>query len=168
MGPSLRFARASALAAGSAPGPARTGVARALIHAHLLLHAACAPEQEEADPAPELHETRVSLAASFVGGRAAGLRRLLHSDLIVQPPAPDSALGGAAAAEYLVALARGTAVSRSLLAPRSLSREGGFLLERGGWHLAVGDRAFASRYTIRWRESPAGWKVVLWRWTRFQ
>jgi hypothetical protein len=130
--------------------------------------AACTREREQDDPAPELHQARVSLAASFVGGRAAGLRRLLHSDLIVQPPEPDSALRGFAAADYLVELARGTAVSRSVLAPRSLSREGGFLLERGGWHLEAGDRTFASRYTIRWRESPAGWKVVLWRWTRFQ
>lgn len=75
---------------------------------------------------------------------------------------------GPAAADYLVALARGTAVTRSVLAPRSLSREGVFLLERGGWHLEAGDRTFASRYTIRWRDSPAGWKVVLWRWTRFR
>lgn len=117
---------------------------------------------------PELQRERVALGASFLGGHAAGLHELLHPDLIVQPPAPDTALRGEAAAEYLERLARQSRVTRSELVPVSLSREGGFLLERGGWHLASDERTFASRYLIRWRDSPAGWKVVLWRWTLFR
>jgi ketosteroid isomerase-like protein len=92
----------------------------------------------------------------------------LHQDLIVQPPEPDTALGGEAAAEYLEGLARESKVAASELLPVSLSREGGFLLERGGWHLRSGDHTLASRYTLRWRQTPAGWKVVLWRWTLFR
>lgn len=134
----------------------------------LALAAGCAGDGARPPAGPELHLARVTLGASFVGGRATGLRELLHADLIVQPPEPDSALRGAAAADYLVDLARATAVTRSALVPGSVSREGGFLLERGGWHLASGDHTFASRYTIRWRESPGGWTVVLWRWTRFR
>ena len=128
----------------------------------------CTTERNSPATAPELHDARVSLGASFVGGHAAGLSEMLHPDLIVQPPQPDSALRGAMAADYLVDLARATVVSRSALVPRSVSREGGFLLERGGWHLQSGDRTLTSRYTIRWHESAAGWKVVLWRWTRFR
>ena len=123
-----------------------------------------APPVEE----PELQQARIALGASFVGSHAGGLRRLMHPDLIVQPPEPDSALRGQAAAGYLERLARESQVTRSQLLPVSVGREGGFLLERGVWHLSSGDRTFTSRYTIRWRASPAGWKVVLWRWTLFR
>jgi hypothetical protein len=133
----------------------------------LVLAAGCGAAPEHAAE-PELHRERLALGASFVGGRATGLGELLHEDLIVQPPAPDTPLRGVAAAEYLKRLARESQLTRSELLPASLTREGGFLLERGGWHLESGDRTFASRYLIRWRESPAGWKVVLWRWTLFR
>jgi hypothetical protein len=65
-----------------------------------------------------------ALGASFVGGQARGLRALLHGDLIVQPPEPDSARRGAAAADYLDRLARESALTRSQLLPTSISREG--------------------------------------------
>jgi hypothetical protein len=143
------------------------GARRLIACALLALASGCGAGRERpADPA--LHRERVALGASFVGGRATGLRELLHADLIVQPPAPDTPLRGGAAALYLERLARESRVTRSELLPVSLSREGVFLLERGGWHLESGDRALASRYLIRWRESPAGWKVVLWRWTLFR
>lgn len=116
----------------------------------------------------DLEPARVALGASFVGGRAAGLRKLLHADLIVQPPEPDSALRGSVATDYLVRLARVSDLTRSELTPTALSREGGFVLERGTWFLEAGERTFRSRYTMRWRESPAGWTVVLWRWTLFR
>jgi hypothetical protein len=118
--------------------------------------------------AHDLGPTRVALGASFVGGRTKGLRNLLHSDVIIQPPEPDSALRGPVAADYLEQLARASDLTRSELVPTAMSREGGFLLERGTWFLGVGERTFRSRYTLRWREAPAGWKVVLWRWTLFR
>jgi hypothetical protein len=130
---------------------------------------ACGGDGARERPAdPELHRERVALGASFIGGRGAGLRALLHQDLIVQPPAPDTALRGVAAAEYLERLAQDSRLTGSELLPVTVSREGGFLLERGGWHLASGGRTFAGRYLIRWRETAAGWKVVLWRWTPFR
>ena len=117
---------------------------------------------------PALAPARVALAASFIGRRAGALRRLLHAEVIVQPPKPDSALRGAAAADYLEGLARQSDLTRSELAPTAMSREGDFLLEHGTWFLEAGQRTFRSRYTLRWRESPAGWKVTLWRWTLFR
>jgi len=96
------------------------------------------------------------------------LRRRTAAPSQQQPPAPDTALRGRAAAAYLERLARKSRLTGSELSPVSITREGGFLLERGGWHLESGSRTFASRYMIRWRESPAGWKVVLWRWTLFR
>jgi hypothetical protein len=148
----------------SSPGP-RT---RRLIAGGLLALATACGAGHERPAEPELHRERVALGASFVGGRAAGLRELLHADLIVQPPAPDTALRGRAAAEYLERLATESRVDRSELLPVSVNREGGFLLERGGWHVEASGRTLASRYQIRWRESSAGWKVVLWRWTLFR
>jgi hypothetical protein len=121
----------------------------------------------DAVEATGLDHTRVALGASFVGGQAGGLRGLLHPDLIVQPPEPDTALRERAAADYLERLARETQVRHSELVPDGISREGQFLLERGTWALESG-RWYRTRYTIRWRETPAGWKVVLWRWTRFR
>jgi hypothetical protein len=153
----------------SKPVATRGSLARRLIATALLgLGGACGGRDEGPGKATGLHEARVSLGASFVGGQASGLRRLLHRDLIVQPPEPDTALRGDSAAEYLERLARESQVTRSELLPASVSREGGFLLERGWWYLGLGDRTLASRYIIRWRESPAGWSVVLWRWTLFR
>jgi hypothetical protein len=157
------------VAAGSDPLPRARVSIRRLTAAALLALAGCADRQESAaDAEADLGQSRVALGGGFVGGRAAGLRELLHRDLIVQPPAPDSALQGAAAADYLERLARGSDVERSELLPRSISREGGFLLERGSWIVETGARRLASRYMLRWRDSPTGWSVVLWRWTPFR
>jgi hypothetical protein len=87
---------------------------------------------------------------------------------VVQPPAPDTALAGEPAASYLERLARESSVSRSELLPASVSPEGGFLLERGAWQLESAGRTFTSRYMIRWREIPSGWRLVLLRWTVFR
>ena len=88
--------------------------------------------------------------------------------MVVQPPSPDSAVQGAAAIEYLVGLAAHTQVRGSRLEPQAISPEGVFLLEQGTWVLLAGEQAVGSRYHLRWRHTPSGWKVVLWRWTRFR
>jgi hypothetical protein len=141
-----------------------------LITAALLAGAVgCQGERQSRAQTEEtrLDPVRTELAASFLGGQAKGLRRLLHADLIVQPPEPDTSLRTAAAADYVELLARKTVVRRSELLPADISKEGNFLLERGTWILESG-RAYQSRYMIRWTETPSGWKVVLWRWSRFR
>jgi hypothetical protein len=156
------------VASGPKPISARgDGTGKLIVAALLALASGCSGRGEQPPAESDLQEARVALGAGFVGGHG-GLRKLLHRDLIVQPPEPDTALHGEAAAEYLEGLARESRVTRSELLPVSLSREGGFLLEHGGWHLRYGDHTLASRYTLRWRETPAGWKVVLWRWTLFR
>lgn len=159
------------MAAGSSPrGRLHSAVILALAAGSVLaLAAGCEDgEQSSLSHRPVLGPARVALAASFIGGQAGALRSLLHADLIVQPPKPDSALRGPAAADYLEGLARQSDLTRSELAPTAMSREGEFLLERGTWFLEAGQHTFRSRYTLRWRESPAGWKVTLWRWTLFR
>ncbi len=113
-------------------------------------------------------EEHTALGASFVSNDSATLRLLLHPDLIVQPPKPDSARQGAAAIEYLLGLAAGTSVSESQLEPQMVVPEGSFVFEQGTWRLRTGDRTLRAPYTLRWRGSSAGWQVVLWRWGAFR
>jgi hypothetical protein len=113
-------------------------------------------------------EEHTALGASFVSGDSAALRRLLHSDLIVQPPLPDSAQQGEAAIEYLLKLAAQTEVAESRLEPQMVVPEGPFAFEQGVWLLRSGNRVLRSPYTIRWRAVPYGWQVVLWRWGAFR
>jgi len=114
---------------------------------------------------PGEHET---LAGSFVSRDSAALRRLLNPDFVVQPPPPDSAQQGESAIAYLLGLAAATSVDESRLEPRALVPEGPFAFEQGVWHLRMGDRRLRSPYALRWRSTPDGWKVVLWRWGPFR
>ena len=113
-------------------------------------------------------EEHARLGASFVSGDSAALRRLLHPDLIVQPPSPDSAQQGEAAIEYLLKLVAETAVAESRLEPKMVVPEGPFAFEQGVWLVRSGSRVLRSPYTIRWRAVPYGWQVVLWRWGAFR
>jgi hypothetical protein len=113
-------------------------------------------------------EEHAVLAGSFASRDSAALGSLLHAELVVQPPAPDSALRGAPARSYLTALAANTSVSASRLYPQTVVPEGQFAFEQGIWVLQVGDLGYQSPYMLRWRRTPAGWRVVLWRWERFR
>jgi hypothetical protein len=113
-------------------------------------------------------EEHAVLARSFVSGDTAALDLLLHPDLVVQPPTPDSARRGSAAKAYLRDLAANTQVSESRLQPQSMNQEGPFAFEQGIWELRSADRVLRSPYVLRWRSTPEGWRVVLWRWGRFQ
>ena len=118
---------------------------------------------------PDLPQAeRTALGASFVGHDVGPLGRLLHDSVIVQPPAPDSARQGAAAIRYLTNLAAHTAAAESRLRPSAVTPEGPFVFEQGTWVLRVGDRSRLGQYTLRWRRTPTGWKVVLWRWSTFR
>lgn len=111
---------------------------------------------------------RDALAASFLGRNRGDLKRLLHDSVIVQPPPPDSAHQGAAAVSYLLELANNSSLAESWLTPTAVAPEGTFLLERGVWYLTAGDRRLRGSYVLRWRNTPEGLKVVLWRWSRFR
>lgn len=113
-------------------------------------------------------EEHTALGASFVSNDSAALRRLLDSHLIVQPPLPDSAKQGPPAIEYLLGLAAGTLVSESRLEPQLAVPEGPFVFEQGVWVLRNGNRMLSAPYTLRWRASAEGWRVVLWRWGAFR
>ncbi len=110
---------------------------------------------------------RAALATSFAEKGYQGIGRLLHDSIIVQPPSPDSALRGAAAIRYVTELAAQTRASESRLTPSAATPEGPFLFEQGTWELSFGGRSLSGHYSLRWRQTPAGWKVVLWRWSRF-
>ena len=111
---------------------------------------------------------RAALGASFVGASSGSLEHLLETNIVVQPPAPDSARQGAAAIRYLTTLAAHTGARESRLRPQAVTPEGPFVFEQGTWVLRVGERPHTGRYTLRWRWTPVGWKVVLWRWSTFR
>jgi hypothetical protein len=46
--------------------------------------------------------------------------------------------------------------------------EGPFVFERGVWRMRAGDRVVHSPYVLRWRATPAGLQIVLWRWGSFR
>ncbi len=118
---------------------------------------------------PELPQAeRIQLAASFGGHDLGALERLLDDNVIVQPPTPDSAMQGAAAIRYVSELAAHTAATESRLQPSIETPEGSFIFEQGTWELKTGDRLRMGRYTLRWRQTPNGWKVVLWGWSTFR
>ncbi len=110
---------------------------------------------------------RATLAASFTGQGSNAMTRLLHDSIIVQPPSPDSARQGAEAIHYITQLAAHTRAGESMLSPNAAFPEGPFLFEQGTWGMRVATRTLRARYTLRWRMTPTGWKVVLWRWSRF-
>jgi hypothetical protein len=115
-----------------------------------------------------VREEHAVLAGSFVSGDTAALDLLLHPDLVVQPPRPDSARRGLAARAYLRGLAANTQVYESRLQPQAMDQEGPFAFEQGIWELHSAGRVLRSPYALRWRSTAEGWRVVLWRWGRFQ
>ena len=111
---------------------------------------------------------REELAGSFLGHDLGALERLLHDSIIVQPPAPDRARQGAEAIQYVVDLAENSAVSESRFWPHVATSEGPFVFEQGIWLLRAGNEHHQGPYALRWRRTPEGWKVTLWRWSRFR
>jgi hypothetical protein len=135
-----------------------------------LVALACTEENRRPGPTLEDNpiEEHTALGASFVARDSAALRQLLDPALVVQPPLPDSARQGPAAAAYMLELAAQTSVSESRLEPIAVVPEGPFVFEQGTWLLRSGDRVLRAPYTLRWRATTAGWRVVLWRWGLFR
>ena len=147
--------------------PGTAGWVRVLLLAGLLACSRATPRNHR-DTSSLPRDEHASLSAGFVTGDTAAVQRLLDPQFVVQPPAPDSALAGGPAITYLLGLVNASDLSGSWLEPTTMHREGSFLLEQGVWRLRSGNREVRTRYVLRWRPSQRGWKVVLWRWGRFQ
>jgi hypothetical protein len=114
------------------------------------------------------HPPRWQLAGTFVRRDSATVRRLLAPDVMVWPPSPDTARRGSAAIGYLQGLALSSRVSRSDLRPRSVTVDGGYLVEEGVWILTTGRTRVSARYDLRWRRIDGRWRVSFLRWELFR
>ncbi len=111
---------------------------------------------------------RWQLAGAFVRRDSAAVRRVLAPDVMIWPPAPDTARRGGAAVRYLQELALASTVSRSELRPRSVRPDGSHLLEEGVWVLTSGRTRVSARYDLSWRRVDGRWRVNFLRWELFR
>ena len=86
---------------------------------------------------------RWQLAAAFVKRDSVQLRRYLSPDVMIWPPAPDTARRGTAAVDYFVRLALSSRVTQSDFRPRNVTTDGAYLVEEGTWTFAFGRRPSA-------------------------
>jgi hypothetical protein len=111
---------------------------------------------------------RWQLAAAFVKRDSVALRRYLASDVMIWPPAPDTARRGAAAIMYFVGLALSSQVSRSEFRPRSVTTDGVYLIEDGMWSFTHQRVKVSARYDLRWRQAKGRWQVSFLKWDLFR
>jgi ketosteroid isomerase-like protein len=111
---------------------------------------------------------RWQLAAAFVKRDSAALRRYLASDVMIWPPAPDTARRGSAAIAYFVGLAVSSQVSRSEFRPRSVTADGVYVIEDGMWSFTHRRVKVSARYDLRWRQAKGRWQVSFLKWDLFR
>ena len=111
---------------------------------------------------------RWQLAAAFVKRDSAALRRYLASDVMIWPPAPDTARRGPAAIAYFVGLALSSQVSRSEFRPRSVTTDGVYVIEDGTWSFTHRRVRVSARYDLRWRQAKGRWQVSFLKWDLFR
>ena len=121
---------------------------------------AAAPDQDQ--------PPRWQLAGAFVRRDSVAVRRYLAPDVMIWPPAPDTARRGAAAIAYFQGLALSSNLSRSEFRPRRLRPDGAYLLEEGVWILTHGRTRVSARYDLRWRRIDGRWRVSFLRWELFR
>jgi ketosteroid isomerase-like protein len=125
-----------------------------------------------AEPAPSAavqnQPPRWQLAAAFVKRDSAALRRYLASDVMIWPPAPDTARRGSAAIAYFVGLALSSQVSRSEFRPRSVTTDGVYVIEDGMWSFTHRRVKVSARYDLRWRQAKGRWQVSFLKWDLFR
>jgi ketosteroid isomerase-like protein len=127
-----------------------------------------APGAPATDVAVQNPLPRWQLAAAFVRRDSAALRRYLASDVMIWPPAPDTARRGTAAIRYFVGLALSSQVSRSEFRPRSVATDGEYVIEDGTWSFTHGRVKVSARYDLRWRQAKGRWQVSFLRWDLFR
>ena len=111
---------------------------------------------------------RWQLAVAFVRRDSAALHRYLAPDVMIWPPAPDTARRGSAAIAYFVRLALASKVSRSEFRPRSVTTDGVYVMEDGMWSFTHGRVKVSARYDLRWRHVGGRWQVSFLKWDLFR
>jgi hypothetical protein len=111
---------------------------------------------------------RWQLAAAFVKRDSVALRRYLAPNVLIWPPAPDTARRGSAAVDYFVRLAVSSRVSRSEFRPRVVSADGDYLVEDGTWSFTHDRVKVSARYDLRWRRANGRWQVSFLKWELFR
>lgn len=111
---------------------------------------------------------RWQVAAAFVKGDSAALRRFLAPDVMIWPPAPDTARRGSAAITYFLGLSLASRVSRSEFRPKVVNTDGAYLIENGVWTFTHGRTRVSARYDLRWRQTGGRWQVSFLKWELFR
>jgi hypothetical protein len=122
----------------------------------------------QATAPPQSHPPRWQLAAAFVRGDSAALRRYLAPDVMIWPPAPDAARRGSAAVTYFLGLSLASQVSRSEFRPRVVTTDGAYLIEDGLWTFTHRRSRVSARYDVRWRQAGGKWQVSFLKWELFR
>jgi hypothetical protein len=111
---------------------------------------------------------RWQLASAFVGRDSVALRRFLASDVMIWPPAPDTARRGSSAVRYFIDLALASRVTQSDFRPRTVTTDGAYLIEDGTWTFTHRRAKVSARYDLRWRRADGRWRVSFLKWELFR
>jgi hypothetical protein len=111
---------------------------------------------------------RWQLASAFVRRDSVALRRFLAPDVMIWPPAPDTARRGSPAIRYFIDLALASRVSQSDFRPRALTTDGAYLIEDGTWTFTHRRTRVSARYDLRWRLAEGRWQVSFLKWELFR
>jgi ketosteroid isomerase-like protein len=111
---------------------------------------------------------RWQLASAFVQRDSAALRRFLASDVMIWPPAPDTARRGSPAIRYFIDLALASRVTQSSFRPRAVTTDGAYLIEDGTWSFTHQRTKVSARYDLRWRLADGRWRVSFLKWELFR
>jgi ketosteroid isomerase-like protein len=111
---------------------------------------------------------RWQLASAFVQRDSAALRRFLASDVMIWPPAPDTARRGSPAIRYFIDLALASRVTQSSFRPRAVTTDGAYLIEDGTWTFTHQRTRVSTRYDLRWRLADGRWRVSFLKWELFR
>jgi ketosteroid isomerase-like protein len=122
----------------------------------------------DSDGPAQSQPPRWQLAAAFVKRDSIALRGYLAPDVMIWPPAPDTARRGTAAINYFVRLAVSSRVSQSEFRPRSVGSDGDYLVEDGMWSFTHQRVKLRARYDLRWRHANGRWQVSFLRWDLFR
>lgn len=111
---------------------------------------------------------RWQLANAFVKRDSIQLRRYLAPDVMIWPPAPDTARRGSAAVAYFMRLALASRVSQSDFRPSSVTTDGAYVIEEGTWGFTHRRTKVRARYDLRWRQTAGRWQVSFLKWDLFR